>query len=191
MSLTWLPEHDRDPHTIYAVDEHLRIVRCNRAWDTFALENNGSAAKASKVLGSWLFGVIPSDLSTFYEKAFQTAKQAGRWQHIFDCSSARVIRRLRMTVTLAGSGFLIRNVLVKDTLAPPSEASGNFADYGPIITMCCHCRHVANQKTSSWQWVPEFVEQIPREFRSRLCPPCYAYHYNAPAQGEEGTNSAA
>jgi hypothetical protein len=169
---------------IYAVDENLRIAHCNRAWDTFALGNNGAAAKCNKIRGLWLFGVIPKDLSTFYVEGFATAKRQGQWQHVFDCSSARVIRRLRMSVTQFASGFLIRNVSIKDTLAPPSEAAGNFADYGPVITMCCHCRRVENKKTNVWQWVPEFIEDLPVDFRSRLCPSCYAYHYGEAARQE-------
>jgi hypothetical protein len=189
--LGWQPNYDRDPHVIYAVDQNFRIVRCNRAWDTFALENNGAAAKQKKVRGVYLFAVIPRDLSKFYAAGFESARQQGRWQHVFDCSSARVIRRLRMTVTPFGSGFLIRNVSVKDTLAPPSEAEGNFADYGPVITMCCHCRRVENKKTSAWQWVPEFVEETPVEFHSRLCPACWTYHYGETGQSGEAPISAA
>ena len=191
MILSWPSEYDRDPHVIYAVDENLRIVRCNPAWDTFALENNGSASKASKVRGSHLFAVIPPDLCNYYDAGFQSARQHGRWQHEFDCSSARVLRRLRMTVTPFGSGLLFRNVSLKDTLAPPSEAAGNFADYGPVVTMCCHCRRVENTRTKIWQWVPELIENMPAETRSRLCPACWVYHYGEAARGENTPISAA
>lgn len=191
MVLTWLPAHDSDVHVIYAIDESLRIVRCNSAWDKFALDNNGSAAKASNVVGVCLYEVIPGELWEFYDKGFQSAKQAGQWQHLFDCSSARVMRRLRMTVSFAGAGFLIRNVLVKDALAPASEAGGNFADYGQAITMCCHCRRVENKRTSAWQWVPEFIEELPRDFRTRLCPECRVYHYGEPSRSGDEANSAA
>ena len=191
MILNWPPDYDRDPHVIYAVDDNFRVVRCNRAWDKFALENNGAAAKESQVLGVHLFAVIPRDLSNFYEAGFQTARKQAQWQHIFECSSARVIRRLRMRVTPFGSGFLIRNVLVKETLAPPSEANSNFADYGPLITICCHCRRVENKKINIWQWVPEFIEERPLEISSRLCPACWSYHYGDAGQSGEAPISAA
>ncbi|MFL6448632.1 MAG: hypothetical protein ACJ746_13215 [Bryobacteraceae bacterium] len=184
MIVTLPREYDFDPHVVYALDERFHIVQCNRAWDMFALENNGSAVKFSKIRGISLFSVIPRDLFAFYDEGFRNAERQGHWQHVFDCSSARVIRRLRMTVTRFGSGFLIRNVSIKDTLAPPSEAACNFADYGPIVTMCCHCRNVENQKTKAWQWVPQFIENLPVEFRTRLCPSCYAYHYGGAAREE-------
>jgi hypothetical protein len=189
--LSWPSDYDRDPHVIYAVDENLRIIRCNPAWDTFALENNGSAAKQSKVRGVSLFTVIPPDLSIYYETGFQAARKHGRWQHEFDCSSARVLRRLRMTVTPFGSGLLFKNVSLKDTLAPPSEAGGNFADYGPVITMCCDCRRVENTKTNIWQWVPEFIEDMPTEIRSRLCPTCWVQHYGEARRSDSTPISAA
>lgn len=187
----WLPAHERDPNVIYAVDEQFRIVRCNRAWDNFALDNNGSAAKAGLVRGVSLFGVIPQDLLRFYDEGFQAAKQIGRWQHLFDCSSARIIRRLRMTVTPFASGFLIRNTTVTESLAPASERTGPLADYGPTVTMCCHCRRVENKKVSLWQWVPEFIERTPQGMRSRLCPACRSHHYGEASQPEDGAHSAA
>jgi hypothetical protein len=94
-----------------------------------------------------------------------------------------------MTVTPFGSGFLIRNAPVKDVLAPASEAT-NLADYGPLVTMCCHCRRVENKKSKLWQWVPQLIEQMPAETRNRLCPGCYAYHYSEAGESRE-TNSAA
>ena len=95
-----------------------------------------------------------------------------------------------MTVTPFGSGLLFRNVSVKDTLAPPSEAAGNFADYGTVVTMCCHCRRVENGRTNIWQWVPEFIENMPVETRTRLCPACWAYHYGGTGRGEHTPISA-
>ncbi len=191
MLLTWLPDYDRDPNVMYAVEENFSIVRCNRAWDAFALDNNGSAARASNVRGVSLFEVIPRDLLKFYDSGFAAARQTGKWNHIFDCSSARVIRQLRMTITLSGSGFLIRNVLIKDALAPPSEANGRFADYGPAVTMCCHCRRVENRKMNAWHWVPEFIERTLPEIRHRLCPACYSYHYSNADRSQGGAHSAA
>ncbi len=180
--------YDSDAHVTYTVDERFCLAQCNKAWDAFALDNNGSAARFSKVRGVSLFQVIPPDLSAFYQNGFQAARQQGQWQHVFDCSSARVLRRLHMTINRLGSGFLIRNVTIKDTLSPPSEANGNLADYGPVITMCCHCRHVENKQVNVWQWVPEFLEKLPAEFRTRLCPACYSYHYGEKACAE--ANSA-
>jgi hypothetical protein len=189
--LSWPSDYDRDPHVIYAVDEKYRIVRCNPAWNTFALENNGSAAKEGRVRGISLFAVIPQVLSEYYDAGFEVARKQGRWQHEFDCSSARVTRRLRMTVTPFGSGLLFRNVVLRDALAPPSEAGGKFADYGPGVTMCCHCRRVENRKTNVWQWIPEYIEATPPETRSRLCPACWAYHYGEAGRSEHTPISAA
>jgi hypothetical protein len=174
---SWPIEYDREPHVIYAVDENFRILRCNPAWDTFALDNNGSEVARNKVQGLQLFSVIPNPLFAFYSQGFETAKRRGAWQHVFDCSSARIIRRLRMTVTRFGDGWLTRNVTLKDTFAPPSERDPSLAHYGSVITMCCHCRKVWNQKKNVWQWVREFIEHRPSEVRNRLCPDCYAYHY--------------
>ena len=76
-----------------------------------------------------------------------------------------------------GDGWLLRNVTLKDTLAPASQRDPCSAHYGQVITMCCHCRKVWNKKENLWQWVPEFIEALPSEVHNRLCPECYAYHY--------------
>jgi hypothetical protein len=135
--------------------------------------------------------VIPPDLSAYYDAGFETAKQQGRWQHEFDCSSARVLRRLRMTVTPFGSGLLFRNLSLKDTLAPRSEAAGDFAEYGPVVTMCCHCRRVENKKRNIWQWVPELIQEMPAEIRGRLCPACWVQHYGEASRSGSTPISAA
>ena len=69
---------------IYAVDANFRLLRCNPAWDKFALDNNGSRVKRGKVEGLNVFAVIPHPLFAFYSKGFETAKRSGEWQHVFE-----------------------------------------------------------------------------------------------------------
>src|SRR4051794_7471074 len=99
------------------------------------------------------------------------------------------MRRLRKTVTPFGSVLLIRNVTVKDALAPAWEAT-NLADSGPVVTMCCPCRSIENNKSRSWRWVPELIEDMPVETRNRLCPGCHAYHYSEAGESRETTSAA-
>jgi hypothetical protein len=175
---TWSAEFDRDPAVIYELDQDFRIKRCNRAWDLFALENNGHAAMAAKVSGTFLFDVIPQDLRPFYHQAFHEVEAGSEWSHMFECSSAAVIRRLRMTIQRFGSGYLTRNTLIEESLAPPPEGdSRDIPAYGPVVTMCAHCRRVRNNKEQVWQWIPDFVARTPRNLNQTLCPACYAYYY--------------
>lgn len=174
----WSAELERDPAVIYVLDQDFRIKRCNRSWDDFAFENNGHACTGAKVVGTFLFDVIPSDLRQFYREGFRNVEAGSTWSHMFECSSATVLRRLRMNVVPFGSGFLTRNALVEEVLQPPAEGdSRDLASYGPLITMCAHCRRVRNNKVNAWQWVPDFVSQMPPNRRDALCPVCYAYHY--------------
>jgi hypothetical protein len=188
--LRWPAEYDRDPNVVYALDDQMRIVKANSAWDTFAIENNGSEARFNRMRDIPLFTVIPTVLQKFYYDLFVKTRRTGRETHVFDCSSARVLRRLRMTVSVFGDGLLIRNVSVKESLALPSEANGELSDYGPRVHMCAHCRRVENHSTHAWQWIPELIERMPADLRSGLCPECYVYHYGR-AEEEAGNAASA
>ena len=49
----WKHSYDNDDSVIYLLDPDLKIVRCNAAWDRFAVANGGEAVVSSKVAGIW------------------------------------------------------------------------------------------------------------------------------------------
>jgi hypothetical protein len=175
---TWSAAFDQDPAVIYELDFDFRVRRCNRGWDVFALENNGYSCTSARVIGTFLFDVISPDLRPFYLRAFKEVKEGREWSHMFQCSSAAVIRQLRMRIVPAATGFITMNELVEERLQPPPEGdSKDAASFGPVVSMCANCRRVLNHKQNTWQWVPDFVAHMPISAKQVLCPPCYAHHY--------------
>jgi hypothetical protein len=176
----WSDAFDRDESIIYLLDSDLNIVRCNSAWDRFALANDGTDAIASKVLGTCIMDFVPPALRRFYEIAYGNVKRFRReWWHLFECSSPQVTRCYHMRILPNdGDGILIINTLIRATPAD-AEPHGNVLDYSAmdgVVTMCSHCRRVRNLHTGDWDWMPELLLRGNVLATYGLCDFCAAYH---------------
>ena len=68
--------------------------------------------------------------------------------------------------------------------APPDTTT--YFDANGILHQCSHCRRVQNLVAEgAWDWVPEWVEEIPRNTSHTICPPCFEYYYRSPARRED------
>jgi hypothetical protein len=176
----WSNAFDDNQSIIYLLDNDLNIVRCNPAWDRFALANEGSSAVASAVVGKSILAFVPPDLKKFYGIAYDNVKRFQReWWHLFECSSPAVLRNFYMRILpSADGGVLTVNTLIRETPAA-AEPHGNVMDYverDGIVTMCSHCRRVKNLQSGSWDWVPELLLRGNVLATYSLCDFCAAYH---------------
>ena len=177
---------EQDPAVIYWLDQELRIVDCNEAWDRFALENRGYNLSRQKQLGRCIMDVIPFELQPFFEDAYRTANISKQpFEHSYECSSASLYRTFRMTAhpNVAGDGYVVVNSL---SVERPHSAERTaceaidavYQNQHGITTMCCHCHRtrVAVSKTD-WHWVPEYVERLPVSISHTICAVCLSVHY--------------
>jgi hypothetical protein len=177
----WVAAYENDPAVIYALDRDLKIIRCNRAWDLFAIENGGSQLTRDRMTGFPLMNVIPAVLREFYQTAFESVLRDGtEWWHVYECSSAEVFRQFQMRVLSGHTGLLLINSLVTEH---PHESEQYpvretyFGQHG-IAVMCCHCRRTQRaDDRSRWDWVPALVEAPPAAISHGLCKVCMAYYY--------------
>ena len=96
----WREAYDNDPAIIYALDQDLRFIRCNPAWDRFARANGKAELTELRVLGRCIMDVTPNVLRDFYSTAYDSALRFQRqWWHVFDCSSVDVQRSFQMRVS--------------------------------------------------------------------------------------------
>ncbi len=176
---------DTSPNVIYLLDADLRIRYCNPAWDHFALNNDGEAALAAKILHMPLFDAIPAVMQPFYREVFAACAEDGEpFAFDYECSSPSQFRRFRMEVmpSKAGRGFGIINALRVErphgtTAVLPSE---EHLGANGIIVMCAHCRKTRSAKEPArWDWVPAYVASKTAPISHGLCPPCGSYHYDA------------
>jgi hypothetical protein len=164
------------------VDSEYRIVFCNRAWDSFALENDGAGCLRRAIVGCSLFDAIPQVLRPYYLRAFQAA-QSSRVPFAVDyeCSEPDTYRLFRMQIfPLLPEGYAVVHSLRvehphKDPGLGPSEI---YRGAEGIITMCAHCRRTRRAtEPTVWDWVPEYLRSKTLRVSHGLCPPCHHYFY--------------
>jgi hypothetical protein len=177
----WTDSFESDPAVIYALDRDDRLAHCNRAWDRFALENNGAAAMRQSQLTHYIFDVIPTSLTTFYRELYESVRTTRKERtHIMECSSPLLLRRFHMSVNPFGeSGLLIVDTLLEETphIRESHEAESSYVDGNGIVMICSHCRRTQNvRQPERWDWVPEFLGSDMRVSHG-LCPLCLNYHY--------------
>lgn len=182
-----LKNFEDDPAVIYAVNQSLRLVYCNAAWDRFALENGGLTVVRELQIGVDLLSVIPDPLRTFYLDAFERVLATGvAWDHDYECSSAERSRNFHMRVT--PPPWQSQVLIVINSLIAEGPHPGTCVDSDPtalldphgIVTMCCHCRRSRLPSgTREWIWVPALVRDMPVNVSHGLCPVCLSTYGHA------------
>ena len=185
---------EHDPSVIFVLDSSLRIAYCNTAWDRFAAANGGNDLLRPAPIGRSLVDSIGEPLSAFYESAYQGVLHSLEpWRHFYECSSPATFRKFSMHVLPLRStgGLLVVNSLCVERphglgAGPPSEAAYRQAD--GLIVMCSHCRRtrrteavgrdaVGRDAIEQWDWVAEYVAEMPPRTSHGLCKVCLEYYY--------------
>ena len=179
----WKTAYDEDSSVIYLLDDELKIARCNRAWDRFAIANQGHQAVSSRVIGRPVFDFVPAVLREFYVTAYNTVRHFRRdWWHTFECSSASVTRFFQMRILPCDDdGLLTINTLISEhPVGLLAEARiEKYTTSDGIVVMCSHCRRVQSiDDRETWDWVPELLMTSEVLMRFGLCGFCTAYHYH-------------
>ena len=173
-----------DPAVIYLLDPEFRIVYCNAAWNTFALQNGAPGLIREKILGTPVMEVIADPLRGFYEHFYGMVQKAREpWEHDYECSSDQQYRLMRMRVLPLPSSFL----LVENSLRVEHPHSAMAADLSQlsytdsrgVMVMCAHCRRTRHPETSRWDWVPHLVADLPPNTSHGLCKNCRTFYFGS------------
>jgi len=170
----------------YLVDEQLRFVYCNPAWDAFAIANGAPELALNALAGQSLFEAIPPVLQPFYSDGFRFVQSENEcWEHAYECSSPQEFRRYKMRVDPSlGSWFLVRNTLIikRAHERPVRPGTHNYVADTGFIAMCCNCRRCRRTgKAQKWDFVPQYLGDPPRTLEHILCPDCLHHYYAASA----------
>jgi hypothetical protein len=172
----------QSPAVVYGLDTHLRIAAVNSAWSDFATRNGGGAALAEGPLGRPALDQARGPIDSFYERAFTHVLDTGRpFEHVFECSSATLLRVCRMMVkrTDHGGGILVANTV---TIERPHRSTSRVTRaLDPRLhletdggwTECGGCRRVRRRDDESrWDWVPELLGRDLGGTQFAICPSC-------------------
>jgi hypothetical protein len=185
-SSLWREAYDKDPAIIYALDEDLRLLRCNPAWDRFAGDNGAADLTGSRVLGACIMDVVPDVLQDFYHNVYDSVRKFQRPRsHVFECSSPFVSRSFLMRILPVGAScFLVVNTLIHEEPGQPGTAQvERYTDMDGVVTLCANCRRAEHlTEPGRWDWIPALLASSGALVQPGLCPFCFAYHYPARPQ---------
>ena len=175
-------------HSIYGVDKDLNLIYINPAWMKFA-EENGSASDVLKKypLGSPMINAIGGKkVKKHYLMNYFKALQTGVvWQHEYECSAEKIYRKFHQGVypLKDGNGLVIINSLmverpIKGEKKMTYDGIQIYNQPDGTITQCSNCRHCQRSDNSlEWDWVPEYVRNMPQNVSHSICPTCFDYFW--------------
>ena len=180
---------EQSKYTIYGLSEDLELIYVNPGWVNFAKENGVSDSYMNdKLIGSSIINAIDGEkLKNFYaENYINVLKTKKPWKHEYECSSIQEYRQFHQhTYPLKnGKGLIVTNTL---TVNLPMNSQNRkaydalnkrYVANSDYVTQCsnCRCTQRANE-IDVWDWVPKWVENIPKNFSHSICPICFDYYW--------------
>jgi len=172
-----------EPSVSFVLDDGLRFVYCNPAWDTFAIGQGAPQLALNALAGKPLFNFIPRLLQPFYRDAFRLVQiEQVNWEHLYQCPDPEEFKLYRMQIDpiVALDWFLVRHTLAikRSHAAVARPGQHNYLSDAGFITMCshcCRCRRVS--AAECWDFVPDYLENRPRTLEDGLCPECMIHYY--------------
>jgi hypothetical protein len=177
---------ESDASVIYALDRELHLRYCNRAWDDFAVDNNGEHLTRALVVGRPLLEFISGPPAEHFREACRRVLELNKtWLQDYECSSAGTFRKFAMHVHPFGNGaglLVVNSPLVQHPHNEAAQPALEAAYRGPdgLIVMCSNCRRTRRcGEDELWVWAPGFVSAPPPGVSHGLCTPCAERYFLA------------
>lgn len=174
-------------HTIYALSSALELIYFNPAYVLFAKENSNrnDLLEQFPLQTPIVEAINGEEIRNFYLQNYETALVTEKvWHHEFECSEPHTFRRYYQSAyPLKNSkGLILINKLVAHLPINRKAFEAIKIRYVQPITglilQCSNCR--CTQRASEpeiWDWVPDWVESIPKNCSHSICPPCLDYYW--------------
>lgn len=174
---------ERSSDVVYGIRPDFRLAYVNRGWYRFAAANGGDPGiRAHWSLGRDIREAIPDIVLDFYVGAYRACLESGEpWEHDFECSSPDTLRLYHQRVVRLGDGegLLVVNSLRHEGGIPlePWKPDPRYVARDGLIRQCVHCRRVRRGESNrTWDWVPAWVADPPRNVSHGLCGTCAELH---------------
>jgi hypothetical protein len=175
---------------IYGLDSQLRLAYLNPAWFRFAQDNSADDLFTETwALRRPIFDAIPEVLLPFYEELHDCVMGGPQKIHPdnieYECSSPTLYRWYAMHLyPLGDNGVVVVNSLLVEEPHEPPEAgihhldSTHYIDENGFVLQCANCRRFKNRaEEERWDWIPQWVEQMPPKTSHGICWPCKEHFY--------------
>lgn len=175
---------EKDPHSIYAIDENFNLIYFNEAYIQFAKENNGEPYISEKfTLGTNILIAITGDIKEMYAKALNEVLNSMRSVAIsYECSSLEKYRLFNQKLypLKNGKGVVILNSLQveKEIEDDNNFLNDNYVQETGFINQCSNCRRTQSATDlNRWDWLPAYITKIPKNMSHTICPICFDYYW--------------
>ena len=176
---------DVDPDVIFCLDLNLRLTSCNSAWDHFAVTNGAPELCRPALIGHSLLDHIAEPDRAYYKKVFEDLSAHSRpWGRLYECSSPSHYRQFQMRVLplMEQGGLMVINSIQIERPHDGISCAAieeRFRNPNGMIVMCPGCRRTrrAFSDQPAWDWVPGFLERVPRDVSHWFCPLCSKQYY--------------
>lgn len=179
---------------IYIIDADFRLRGYNTSWEIFARKNNGQNVLTKFTLGTDITEALHGRLKEYYSQLYQKVLSTGeRMDHEYECSSDKSYRKYRQSLypLKHKAGIIISNHLLieKPIDADPVKFNACHSGKSGVIIMCSHCRRTKDQNhRDKWDWIAEFVKEMPANLSHGLCNQCIAFYYPGFLEMPEDSN---
>lgn len=193
LSVTKVDDLNNRTHVTYGLWPDYTLAFLGQGWFEFAKANDSYREITSQWgLGKSVLDATPPQLRPFYKNLYDRCIEDYELMKLpiqldFECSSPLVYRSFRMTVyPLQGQGVLIVNNLLRQcdhseigTISHEASIS-NYSQPDGMIYQCCVCRKIRHARNwSRWDWVPEWVEEIPANTSHVVCGMCVQFYFES------------
>jgi hypothetical protein len=178
---------EADASSFAAIDAGATIVWTNKAWRDFAEANGGPRSLRAGAVGLSYLEPIAPPILPFYAESFSRALETGTpLEQDYECSSDQVFRKFRLrALPVDQAGLLLEHRLIverphdREAAAPVESA---YRDNNGIVVQCANCRRVQRPDRSTWDWIPEWVKEMPPRTGHGICAPCMGFYWSGPAR---------
>jgi hypothetical protein len=177
---------EADPAVCFVLDEKLRLIYCNPAWDRFAMQNMGAGLCAEKMHGRSVLDGTSGELLDYYHRLYhEVLRDRKHRDHDFHCSSPDLERLMRMHLyPMRHTAALLVSCSIRVELphGVPSglPVEGQYRNHHGLVVMCSNCRRTrrAGVEPETWDWVSDFVRHQPLRVSHSICKLCLDYYYS-------------
>lgn len=175
---------EKDPHSIYAIDENFNLIYFNEAYFQFARENEGEPQITNNYsLGSNVLKAINGDIKKMYSQLLVEVLATGKSKNLsYECSSVKKYRLFmqKLYPLKNTKGVVILNSLQveREIENEPSLLEKNYLQETGFINQCSNCRRTQSViDLNKWDWVPDYISTMPKNMSHTICPICFDYYW--------------
>lgn len=150
--------------TVYHLDDELRIVEVNEAWNAFARANGAPELAGPACLGQSVLACITDPTTAqLYLRLFEWVRGTGEPVEVpFRCDAPELRRFMRLRVEAEPRGFRLQARLLRTEIRTPAslEAGARRRPDPPstVVHMCSWCKSV--QVASLWCEIEDAIREL-------------------------------